>query len=247
MADSLIRWKRSDYVKLGKAISSFNKKIRELEVDEAKYLPSMKDYKEIKNEILSRKELNRIVNSLRKFSNEGMDKKIKLSSGQELTKWEYQETKYARNRAIRRLELEKEKVEKGEKFPGMGDERISYINASIRNMKNLENYSGISFRNTISRIEMLGSKDYELKVATQYRENFMNALEEMSTFENYDSLINKLNSIKNPIKFYEYISQNEILKDLFLYYKDKATSQTYGGFASNQDAFNTALEQLGII
>lgn len=247
MADSLIRWKRSDYVKLGKAVSSFNKRIRELEVDEAKYLPTLKDYKELKNEILSRKELNRIVNSLRRFSNEGMDKKIKLPSGEELTKWEYQETKFARNRAIRRLELEKEKVEQGEKFLGMGDERVSYINATIRVIKGLETYSGTSFRNTVSTIQKLGSKDYELKVASQFRENFMNSLEEMSTYDNYDKLLNKLNSIKNPIKFYEFISQNEILKDLFLYYKDKAEAQTYGGFASNQDAFNTALEQLGIM
>ena len=75
----------------------------------------------------------------------------------------------------------------------------------------------------------------------------MNALEEMSTYDNFDKLINKLKSIKNPIGFYEYVSQNEILKDLFLYYNDKAEAQTYGGFASNQDAFNTALEQLGIM
>lgn len=247
MADSLIRWKRSDYVKLGKAVSSFNKKIRELEVDEAKYLPELKDYKELKNEILSRKELNRIINSLRRFSIEGMDKKITIPSGEELTKWEYQELKYARNRAIRRLELEKEQIEEGNKFIGMGDERISYINAAINNIKSLEQYRGSSFKNISARINILGSKDYNLKQAKLYKENFLNALEEMSTYDNFDKLINKLKSIKNPISFYEYVSQNEILQDLFLYYKDKAEAQTYGGFASNQDAFDTALEQLGIM
>lgn len=247
MADSLIKWRKSDYIKLGKAISSFNKKIRELEVDELKYLPPMKDYKEIKQQILSRKELNRIINSLRRFNIEGAEASINLPSGEEISKWEYKEIRLARNRAIKMLEQEKNKVELGEKFIGMGDERLSYINATIKNLNNLENYKGSSFRSTVSRINILGSKDYFLKVAEQYRENFMNALEEMSTFDNYDILINKLSSIKNPITFYEYISQNEILKDLFLYYKDKATSQTYGGFASNQDAFNTALEQLGIM
>ena len=57
----------------------------------------------------------------------------------------------------------------------------------------------------------------------------------------------KLESIENPIQFYNYVKQSNILSDLFLYYRDKATSQTYGGFVDNQEAFDTAIfEQLGI-
>jgi hypothetical protein len=69
----------------------------------------------------------------------------------------------------------------------------------------------------------------------------------MASYDNYDKLINKLNQIKNPIKFYEYVNQSTTIKDLMEYYRDKATSQTYGGFASNQDAFNHGLEELGIL
>ena len=54
MADSLIRWKKGDYIKLGQAVSRFNKRIKELEVDEISYLPDMKDYKDLKENILSR-------------------------------------------------------------------------------------------------------------------------------------------------------------------------------------------------
>ena len=78
MADSLIRWKTGDYVKLSKAVASFNRKINQLEVNEIKYLPDLKDYKELKNSIMSRKELNRIVNSLRRFNIEGVEDAVQV-------------------------------------------------------------------------------------------------------------------------------------------------------------------------
>ena len=75
----------------------------------------------------------------------------------------------------------------------------------------------------------------------------MGALKEMSNYRNYKLLRDKLNSIENPIQFYNYVRQSNILSDLFLFYKDKATAQTYGGFKDNQEAFDTAIfEQLGI-
>ena len=247
MADNLIRWKRGDYVKLSKAVASFNRKVNQLEVDERKYLPDLKDYKELRDTIKSRKELNRIVKSLRNFNIEGAEAVVSLPSGQNLTKWEYHEIKLARNRAIRSLEVEKAHVLEGNKWVGMGDERVDMINATIKNMQNIENYKGYSFSSELTLIQKLGSYDRDLNKAEQFRLNFMNSLEELSTYDNYDILKEKLESIKNPIQFYDYVSDSEVLSDLFLYYKDKATAQTYGGFASNQDAFNYALEELGLM
>lgn len=247
MADSLIRWKKSDYIKLGQAVSRFNKRVKELQTNEAKYLPELKDYKEIKNEILSRSELNRIIRSLKNFSKEGMTDIVKLPSGEDLTKWEYREVKKARNIAIKRLEQEKLSIKLGEKYVGMGDERIDTIDATIENIKTLEKLRDFEYKDTKERTLKLGSLDYNLRRSMIYRENYMNALKQMSTYDNYDLLVNKLNKISNPEKFFEYIQQSETLQDLFLYYNDKATAQTYGGFTSNQDAFDYALEELGIM
>ena len=49
--DSLIRWKKGDYIKLGQAVSRFNKIVSELEVDEREYLPDLKDYDTLKSHI----------------------------------------------------------------------------------------------------------------------------------------------------------------------------------------------------
>lgn len=247
MKNSIIRWKKSDYIKLGKAVAKFNRKISELDPNELRYLPSMKNYKELKEEILSRKELNRIVNALRRFDISGMELKVTLPSGEELTKWEYREIKLARNRAIKLRERQIESVLNKEKFMGMGNEKISQYKMSINYMKKLESKSGYNFKEAQKLIEKLGSNQYEMWRAEIYRQNFMSALEEMSNYDFYYKLVEKLNTINNPIKFYEYISKSTTLKDLFLFYKDKATSNTYGGFASNQDAFNDALIKLGLL
>ena len=44
-----IRWKKQDYLTLGRAVASFNKKINELNAEEKKlYLPQLQNYKEVK-------------------------------------------------------------------------------------------------------------------------------------------------------------------------------------------------------
>ena len=104
--DSLIRWKRGDYIKLGQAVSRFNKIINSLESDEINFLPDLKNYQEIKSHITSRKELNRVINSLRRVNEENLLKTKVLESGEEISKWEFQEMNKARKRAYRNLALE---------------------------------------------------------------------------------------------------------------------------------------------
>lgn len=49
MAEYQIRWKRGDYISLGKAVSQFNKKINELKSEEnALLLPDEINYSELK-------------------------------------------------------------------------------------------------------------------------------------------------------------------------------------------------------
>lgn len=66
---SKIRWQQKDYLSLGRAVANFNKKINELQKQEKKlYLPELKSYKDIKENIQTRQELNRVINSLKRFS-----------------------------------------------------------------------------------------------------------------------------------------------------------------------------------
>lgn len=77
MAESRIRWKQGDYITLGKAVANFNRKINKLNAEEKKlYLPDTLNYEEEKMLITTRRQLNNLVNSLKRFSIEGAEEKM---------------------------------------------------------------------------------------------------------------------------------------------------------------------------
>ena len=248
MADNLIRWKRGDYIKLSKAVNKYNKQINELQNKGINYTPEVKDYQSLKNSILTRKELNRTINSMKKFSIDNL-KEVELESGTKLSSYEYKELQNARTRARHYLEGKLETLEKENPYAkfGLETKEIEAVKKTIGSLGKLESAKGFELNRIIDRIKRLGSYDVTMKKAEQYRKNYMEALERMSGYDNYGILKEKLESIKNPEQFYEYVSQSTTLSDLFEYYESSPEAQTYGGFDNNQEAFNRALEQLGLI
>lgn len=73
---SQIRWKKGDYIRLGQAVSRFNKiknEVAKLDEDVVKFLPDNQDYQTLKTQIKTRNELNRVINSLRSFNKENAE------------------------------------------------------------------------------------------------------------------------------------------------------------------------------
>lgn len=241
---SVIRWNRSDYLKLSYAVRQFNRKISELEALDKNVLPEEYKYTELRDNIYSRRELNRVIKALRRFSKPSQQKVVQTTSGEKMTRWELSELKKAQKRSLLNItDQAREIVEVEDNV--MGDAEFKKLLRTKESIEDLFNRRGTEFRRTKKRTEAWGKNDYELWRASIFRENYMNALEEMTNYKNYKLLKEKLESIENPIAFYKYVKQSNILYDLFLYYKDKATAQTYGGFTDNQEAFDTALfEQL---
>ena len=238
--DSLIRWKRGDYIRLGRAISEFNKTINEIEVDEKDVLPALQNYKELKNTINSRKELNRVINSLKRANVRNLTETRTYASGEEVTQWEYNEINKATRRAMRNLESERASILSSRESIGMGDERLSEIKAIEKSIDSLEVKHGSAFERIKQRIFALGKSDYKLTRDKQFQENFYKALEGVSNFQNYDVLKKALDKIKNPSKFYDYVRRSPVLMDLFLWYKE-SDSLFYGGFDDNEEAFDSTL------
>ena len=75
-----------------------------------------------------------------------------------------------------------------------------------------------------------------MRKAIIYRENYINEMKKYSHLDNYDLLVKKMNSIKNPIDFYENISDNALLADL-TYQSDEYYTQ---------EEFNRFVEDWGI-
>ena len=238
---SKIRWKQGDYVKLGKAVADFNKKVNRLQSEENKlYLPETIDYKEAKENITTRKELNRLVNSLRRFQREGAEELYTTGAGEEITKWERRElgiqSRIAQTRLQRELKALNEPMESGFSRAQMGSTRVREIEAQLRNLKQIETKSGYEFQRLRSRIARTGVSDYTMKKAITYQQNYIKEMEKYSHFDNYDLLMAKLKSFKNPISFYEFVSKTELTADL-TYQSDEYYTQEY---------FNRFIEDLGI-
>ena len=235
-------------MKLNWAVRKFNQKVKELENLEGDYiLPDEFKYDILRDSIYSRRELNRTLKSLERFVNkESQQRLVETTAGEVITQWEYSELKKAMKRATTRITDQAREIVDTDRNV-IGDVQFKKLLRTKESIEDLFNRTGSEFKRTAGRTMTWGKTDYELYRADIFRENFMKALEEMSTYENYKLLKEKLESIRNPIEFFNYVKQSEILRDLFLYYKDKATSQTYGGFKDNQEAFDTAIfEQLEI-
>lgn len=241
MADSKISWRRGDFVRLGRAVSDFNKKINELNKEEKKlYLPEKIDYKEAKENITTRKELNRVINSLRRFQAEGAEDLYTTQAGETITKWERRELGIQSRIAQTRLRAELKKLnepqENGFSRVQMGSLRAREIEAQLKNLKQIETKAGFMFRGLKARIMSLGASDYTMKKAIVFKENYINEMKKYSHYDNYDKLMKKLNSFSNPVSFFNYVSQNELTGDL-TYQSD----ETY-----TQEAFNSFVQDFGI-
>ena len=241
MADSQINWRQGDFIRLGQAVARFNKKINKLQAEENKlYLPETISYTEAKENITTRRELNRLINSLRRFQREGAEDLYTTQSGETMTKWERRElgiqSRIAQSRLQNELKTLNEPTESGFSRAQMGSMRVREINAQIKNLKNIESAVGYEFNRLRERLSRMGASDYAMKKAIVFRENYLKEMEKYSSYDNYDKLMKKLNSKTNPISFYNFVAQNEFAGDM-TYQSDEVYTQ---------EAFNSFLQDLGI-
>lgn len=238
--DSLIRWKKGDYIKLGQAVSRFNRIVDDLSEEDKTYLPDKASYKDLRDHIYSRKELNRVINSLKRANESNLEEVKVFESGEEVSKWEFHEINKAKRQAFKNLNLERANILGNRESIGMGEERLSEIKSIEKSFLNLSVKTGEDFKRIVSRIFHIGKSDYKLSKDELFRQNFYKALDGVKNFDNYKALKKELDKIKNPTKFYEYVRKSPILMDLFLWYKEP-DSLFYGAFSDNEEAFDSAL------
>ena len=245
--DSLIRWNKQDSIRLEKAINRFNRELQKVENKE--YIPSKVKYNELRDKIITRRELNTIINSLNRANETNLSNTEELGSGEKISVWEYQDTIRRKNVASINLlneldEINRKRAETGNRY--MGEERISEIQSTLDVLdESLDNLA--SFNKNRKRLQFIGRTDYEIYRNKLFMNNFYKALDGAKNFEHYSDLKKMLRSIKNPNKFYEVVKKSPILMDIFLWYKADDGALVYSVFETNEQAFNHALrEDLGI-
>lgn len=240
--DSLIRWKREDSERLSKAVNKFNREVKALK-NENVTLPDKASYNDLRDHITSRKELEEVINSLNSANRRTLTEMEKLSSGEEISSWEYNEAIRKKDIATKNLIQEMNKIQGERNVSGniyMGEERITEIQTTLDALDDTFK-SKESFERMQKRLNFLGRTDYELAKNKQFMDNFFTALDDISNFENAKLLKKELKKIRNPNKFYDYVKKSPILMDIFLWYKEDDGSLIYSNFDTNEQAFNSAL------
>lgn len=206
------KWKKSLDRELRTAVSNFNKKVRKLQIDgERNYLPEQYNYKELHQRIKSREELNRVINTLKKFGKEGQEDLIILESGEGITKWEKNKLEKESKRAQEKIkqeiaEFHKPITESGFTRAQMGSTELRKLESKLESLQGLEKKTGQAFEKLKRRISLLGTTDFELRRAIQYRKNYVYTIETyFKNFEGYEDLKKAFNEHKDPYKFFEWI------------------------------------------
>ena len=226
---SQIRWQRGDYVKLGKAVSEFNKKVQRLEQEQGNLgLPELIDYKSLKKNITTRKELNRQLNLLRSFKEEGMEELVQLHD-ETVTVWEQKQILKEQRKIVKDIEKEISQIK--EKPFGMGSEKYKTLKARVESIKNFDR----------SLIKKYARTDFQMKKAIQYRKNVIEQFDDLPA--EFDKIKKHLLKIKNPLNFFDEMQKSKLLQNYFDWYKDPSS---FGSFSSDEEIANAISYDLGI-
>lgn len=147
---SKIRWRESDTLELQRAINNFNAKLYRLKKknpEMADYLPDRVKKSDAIKSINTRADLNKTVNSLKRFSQKGAEKPAKSKRGAKSTKWEVDEFKRKQRQENARRTRERKKIESkpvtsrgkktGSKRSEMGTIKANELKPSKKKFENL--------------------------------------------------------------------------------------------------------------
>ena len=238
MKESLIKWKKEDISNLRKAVNEFNRRISELESFGREVVPERLNYKDVKAEIYTRRELNRRINEMKRLNKSSMAQIIALDSGDLITRYELKQIQSAKKRAERRLVSELAGLE-AQDTSGMGNKRINEIRATLKSFDKLNKLSKSDFKRVQKRILKEGAKDFEIRKAKQFQENFIKAYRRMGRKE----IVKFAKSFSNPLDFWNVIKDSRFT-DIQERYDNEAGLISFG--MSSDDIYYGELDNLGI-
>ena len=163
--DSLIRWTKKDRQRLDSAIKGFNKEVNKLsKMDVA--VPDKASFTNLVQHILTRRELESVIDSLKGLNEVTATSQVELTSGEKVSLYEYNEVSKKKEQAEKNLYIEMQKIQDDRLITGnkyMGEERITEIQDTLETIsdytKNAE-----TFGKTARRVSFVGRTDYELAI-----------------------------------------------------------------------------------
>ena len=242
-----IRWSKSDYVRLGKAVADFNRQISANTTQENKlYLPKEINYKELRDEIKTRQGLEAYIQQLKRINLEGSFALEKLEGGAVVTRYQRRELQRALAQVVPELEskIQAEQIKTlksygklptdtlDEPFKGYQQKKLE---ARLKDYKELFTLSGEKFRSRAKQL-MINQTEKKYRQAYQFRKNYMKEMQKYRNFRDY-WIFKKYyaDRHKDPVRFYEDLPDDDTYFPDDLYYQSDVvyTEEQFTAFVEN--------------
>ena len=235
----MIRYDSAYNQEIRRVVSNFNRKVRRLEKEGRRLLPNKVAISQIKNEFSSKRELNKYLNDLRKFSKRGAES-IKTVGGKEYTNYEIELFRTNLRRQREELRRDLEKAERTvHRYPLQHDIYTQ----------------GLRTKTTI-----FGS-DWRNLIGNKYEEVMNRRMRHLATYDNYLEILfqdaaqigfdqEKVNYIKeklltlSPEKFDKVLSETPEIQFIFDYYHSLTRQSNEPGDDEDWKAFQNLYERI---
>lgn len=209
----MIRYDSAYNQKINRVVSNFNQKVRRLEKEEGRLLPSTVSVKEIKSQFMNRRDLNVYLRELERFGKKGAENIVNVG-GKEHTQYEIDIFKHRLRRERERLsrDIEKERVTSS-KYP-------MQHNIAVQNMMNRREKLTESWEYLINSGLSEAIGNYERRLETY--DNYFDVLFQDAYQADYDE--KKLQHIReklmelSPSKFTRALESSPEIQEIFNYY-----------------------------
>lgn len=194
-----INWRESDTKELNRVVRNFNDKINRLIKKDPTLknkLPEKVKASELKKNINTRRDLNRELNKLKRFSRRGAEELVDLPGSEydlKITKWQRTEMKRMasivnRARKKRREKLEEIEATSGGLGLGYSIDTLGMGNARMEALKDIKPFTpSMNYRDLHKKYETLlkeSQSDYLRKSDQIWKDNYINAIKKQ--FDNSD-------------------------------------------------------------
>lgn len=229
------------------AVNRFNNTISKLEKEKTKILlPNKVNFNELKKLIITEKQFTRELKALRSFNLSDINRIVTLETGEKIT--EYQHRQNLKNRQIALATLNEEilKIDDKEKVnPSiMGNKKLKSLTSTMNTLLNYNTIDMSNYRYIERRLKNIGSLDYKKRKLQVYRDNFLFSIQGLQNYPSKKIIYRYLKNITDLEKFYEITQNTNVLKEIFIYYKEPEI--TLFDFDTQEEMIEYALSELNI-
>lgn len=244
----MIRWNKSDYVRLGKAVADYNRIIsHSTSTSKNAYLPKKINYKELKADIQTRQGLNAYLQQLKRASLPGAMEIEQLEGGVAITRYQRRELQRSLAVVIPKLEADIQKLQEktlisynkgvNEKLDDVfKSDPQKKLEARLSDYQNLFTLSGSKFRYRAEQL-LVNQTEKKYRQAYLFRQRYMKEMrEKYRNYRDYWIFIKYYaDKHKDPVSFYNDLPDDDTYfpNDLYRQSDETFTDEEFTGFVED--------------